>query len=510
MGTPLDHSVENYIMAAKEAGCPVDQIRNLLRAQAVLQPRQLQASAMARLCDSEGGPTELGYGGARSGGKSHWLVTQIGVDDCQRYPGLKCLILRKVGKSLKEGVRDLLSRTLRGIKFRYVPSQSTIFFPNGSRIVLGHFQKESDIDSYLGLEYDLIGVEEATTLSFSKYEAIRTCCRSSKPGWRPRMYSTTNPGNVGHAWYKSLFIDPVRNSPKGQEGDTRFVSATVDDNRFVNADYKRQLEKLRGWQLQAWRYGDWDIAAGQYFVNFRREIDGVPHHVLPSDSESFEPGRTWQYWCSLDYGFAHYTTCYLFGKDGDGNLYCLDEHAERQWVVKRHAAAIHAMLARHGRTVGDLERFVAGGDVFNRGRDGLTVASQYAEFGIPLSAANDDRINGASEILNRFGELATEGREAIPPTLFILDRCVRLIECLPTLERDPNCPERVRKVDADENGMGGDDAYDGFRFGVMADYQAPRPHIEPPVTTLGPTFAHSIANEVSGRVNSSGQYLPWS
>lgn len=472
---------KTYIASALEAGCPKDQIRNLLRADVVLQPRQLEASALARKCDAEDGPTELGYGGARSGGKSHWLITQIGVDDCLRYPTLKCLILRKVGKSLKEGVRDLLARTLHRLEHRYLPSQSTIFFENGSKIVLGHFQKESDIDTYLGLEYDVIGVEEATTLSLSKYEAIRTCCRTSKPGWRPRVYSTTNPGNIGHAWYKALFIDPARRS---EQTDTCFVPATVDDNRFINAEYRAQLEKLKGWQLQAWRYGDWDIAAGQYFVNFRREIDGQPHHVLPV--HSVEPGINWQYWCSLDYGFAHYTVCYLFGKDGDGNLYCLDEHAERQWVVRRHADAIHAMLARHGLTIERLERFVAGGDVFNRGRDGLTVAGQYEECGIRLTSANDDRIQGASEILNRFGEIREErqeGEETIPPNLFILERCVRLITCIPTLERDPHCPERVRKVDCDENGVGGDDFYDAFRYGVMADYAAPRPHIEAPVST---------------------------
>src|SRR6187397_1567591 len=45
------------------------------------------------------GPTAVGYGGARGGGKSHWLVAQMGVDDCQRLPNLKCLLLRKVGKS---------------------------------------------------------------------------------------------------------------------------------------------------------------------------------------------------------------------------------------------------------------------------------------------------------------------------------------------------------------------------------------------------------------------------
>ena len=79
-------------------------------------------------------------------------------------------------------------------------------FANGSRIIAGHFQAEKDIDAYLGLEYDVIGIEEATTLSSRKHQDISTCCRTSKPNWRPRIYSTTNPGGIGHAWYRTRFV----------------------------------------------------------------------------------------------------------------------------------------------------------------------------------------------------------------------------------------------------------------------------------------------------------------
>lgn len=206
---PANPGYIRYINAAHIAHCPEDQIRALLRANIVLQPRQLEASAVARLCDEEDGPTEVGYGGARGGGKSHWLLTQMGADDCQRYPGLKCLLLRKVGKANKENFDDLRRRLFGRLKNDYARGEGVLTFKNGSRIIAGHFQNESDIDAYLGLEYDVIGVEEATTLSSSKYRSIQTCNRTSKPGWRPRMYTTTNPGGIGHAWYKKRFVDPA-------------------------------------------------------------------------------------------------------------------------------------------------------------------------------------------------------------------------------------------------------------------------------------------------------------
>jgi hypothetical protein len=49
---------------------------------------------------------------------------------------------------------------------------------------------------------------------------------------------------------------------------------------------------------------------------------------------------------------------------------------------------------------------------------------------------------------------------------FIHRRCGRLIETLPALQHDPNRPEDVLKADADEDGVGGDDAVDALRYAV--------------------------------------------
>jgi phage terminase large subunit len=343
-------------------------------------------------------------------------------------------------------------------------------FRNKSRIIAGHFQNEKDIDAYLGLEYDVIGIEEATTLTSRKFQDITTCCRSSKVladghHWRPRIYSTTNPGGVGHAWYRKKFIEPWQ---RGVEGETRFVAARVRDNRWNNPEYIRVLESLTGWQRRAWLDGDWDIAAGQFFTTFRREV-----HVI----EDFDDTRAVEWFLALDYGFAHYTVALLGCRDGDGNTFVVDEHAERLWLPQRHAAAIKAMLARHrapveggrlrvegGNTrrleLSDLKRCVAGADVFSRQSDGTTIAAQYARHGLALRPASMDRINGWAEIMQGLGDVEA----GIRPTLFIHRRCGRLIETLPALQHDPHKPEDVLKVDADEEGVGGDDAADALRY----------------------------------------------
>ena len=473
----MPSSADRFVQAAHAAGCPRDQLVNWLHAGVVLQERQLDASAAARLCDGDGGPTEIGMGGARGGGKSHWMLAQIAVDDCQRYAGLKCLLLRKVGRALKEGFEDLLRRALGALEHTYTSSRNRLTFPNGSSIVLGHFQRESDIDAYLGLEYDVIGVEEATTLSAAKVKAIRTCNRTSKPGWRPRMYYTTNPGGIGHAWFVAAFITPHR--PTGrttgrpqprrsgtsirplaeQTGPTRFIPATVDDNRCVNADYAGQLDRLTGWQLRAWRYGDWDIAAGQFFTTFRRDVHGVPSRwrTIPKD---------WRVWASLDYGFIHYTSIHLHTVDGDGKRYTIDEHAARGWLVERHVDAFRALLGRWHIPISRLATIVAGGDVFNTREHGGTIAGEYKRHGMRLRRANTDRINGAGEILRLLGDV--DAPTPIAPKWEIFETCPRLLDCLPALQHDPHNPEDVLKWDTDDDGLGGDDPYDDARYGMMA------------------------------------------
>lgn len=454
--------MEQMIGAAAQAGCPRDQVRNFLRAGVVLQPRQLAASAVARQCDQTDGPTAVGYGGARGGGKLHWLLAQMGADDCQRVPGLKCLLLRKVGKANLEHFEDLRRRLFGRLPHEFSAFRGILSFGNGSRIIAGHFQNEKDIDAYLGLEYDVIGIEEATTLTNRKIQDVSTCCRTSKPNWRPRLYNTTNPGGVGHGWYRAKFIVPHL---ERRETETRFIPARVTDNAFNNPEYRKVLESLTGWQKRAWLDGDWDIAAGQFFTTFRREV-----HVV----EDFDDLRAREWFCAMDYGFAHYTVVLLGCTDGDGNTFIVDEHAERLWLPQRHAAAITAMLGRHRvstergtrsaetrpLTLGDLKRFVAGTDVFSRQSDGSTIAAQYARLGIKLRPAHTDRVNGWAEVMQRLGD--AEGD--IRPELFMHRRCGRLIETLPALQHDPNRPEDVLKVDADEEGVGGDDAADCLRY----------------------------------------------
>ena len=226
-------AAREFSIAASRFGCPPDQIANFLKAGIFLQPKQLQFAAYARSCDFEGGATAIMCGGGRGSGKSNGIIAQIMVDDCQRFAGLKVLVLRKIGKANQEQIQDYRTKILAAIPHDYKQQAQEIHFPNGSKVLLGNFKDEKDIDRYMGQEYDLIYLMESNQLTFAKKKFIFTCLRTSKAGWRPRAYEDTNPGGVGMAENKQMYVLPWRQGREKETG-TRYIHSTVYDNKFIN------------------------------------------------------------------------------------------------------------------------------------------------------------------------------------------------------------------------------------------------------------------------------------
>jgi len=458
-----DHEVKKILgtrmlTMARAAGCPDEQAENFCAAEYYAQEKQFLFHAAARECDKPDGPTEVAFGGSRGPGKSHALLGQITVDDCQRHPNLRCLLLRRVGKAVRESFEALRLRVLGKIPHKYNRSTGTLNFPNGSVVILGHYRNDNDIDNYLGLEYDVIGVEEATTLSGEKYRAIRTCSRTSKEDWEPRTYSNANPGGVGHEWYKDRFLKPYR---LNQQTTTRFIPATYRDNAFLNDGYVDILNGLVGWQKLAWRDGDWDVAAGQYFTNFHREIHVVEAYPIPE----WYP----EVWLAGDYGWTHPTCVLLFAKDLKGNIFVVDEYLASKRLPAAHSVMWRQMLERREIREERLSQFPFGQDAWAKNQEGRSVFDSYSDEGWKLEQANMNRLSGAEEVLRRLGDAEAD----VPASLFIFEHCTRLIETITRMQHNPHRPEDVLKVDVDEQGVGGDDAYDTLRYGLMAVAKAP-------------------------------------
>ena len=464
-------NMERFIALAKKCGCKPDQIENFLLAGVVLQEKQLIVAAKCRECDAPNGPKQILSGGGRGSAKSHGILAQIFCDDCQRIKGLKVLALRKVGRANKEQIQDFRKKLLMNLPHNYREQAQTIEFTNGSLVVLGNFKDEKDIDKYLGLEYDLIYIMESNQLTQTKKVNILSCLRTNKSNWRPRCYQDTNPGGIDHVANKLLFVSQfwIWNGEKyvstgKKETETRYIHSTVDDNKFVDSGYKEYLEKLVGWQREAWLNGSWEFMAGAFFSNFYEDV-----HVYPNPQTDFNIRAVTRWFAGFDYGFSHPNAFVLMAEDENGNLFVPATYSANNTLIEEHCANIRDLLSRFNLDVSELEFIAAGKDCFRVDKDGSTVATEYQERGINLTPVHIDRINAWSQVAEVFGSIEHQ----IKPRCFIHRDCQELILQIQSAQCDPKKPNDILKQNADpETSLGGDDLLDGFRNTVVMAYSS--------------------------------------
>ena len=116
----------------------------------------------------------VAYGGARGGGKS-WAMRRKLVLLAMRYPGLKLLLLRRTLPELRANHILPLQRELEGYA-AWSSTERAFRFPNGSRLVMGYCDNDSDCAQYQGQEYEVIGFEEATNFEPDWLTFIAPAC----------------------------------------------------------------------------------------------------------------------------------------------------------------------------------------------------------------------------------------------------------------------------------------------------------------------------------------------
>ncbi|MDR0931368.1 MAG: phage terminase large subunit [Clostridiales bacterium] len=383
------------------------------------------------------------YGGARGGGKS-WAMRRKFVLLAFRYAGLKLLLMRRTLPELRENHTLQLQQELNGV-VKYKDSEKVFIFPNGSRLKLGYCDNESDVLQYQGQEYDVIGLEEATHFTEYQRNFLMTCNRSVRSDFSPRMYYTGNPGGVGHAWFKRLFID--KDYRTGERGDDYlFIPAKVYDNPVLmqnNPEYVENLKSLPESLRRAHLDGDWDIFAGQYFAEFKRD-----RHVV----KPFEIPRYWYKFRSMDYGMDM-LACYFWAVDSDGVCYVYREIYQSGLNLSEAARmVVNATLSNE-----EIRYTVASPDLWNRRQEsGFAGQEIMCNAGLKgLIKANDNRIAGWRAM--------REYLAGDTPRLKIFENCNNLIRCLPQLQFDKFKTEDVANTPHEIT-----HAPESIRYGIMS------------------------------------------
>lgn len=391
----------------------------------------------------------VGYGGAKGGGKSHAIRAKASYL-AFAYPGIQMLIVRRTFPELHENhtkrLRAAYASMPETFQPRYNEGEKAFTFPWGSRIKLGYCSDEGDVLQYQGQEYDVLFLDEATQLTEYQYAWLCACVRGTG-AYPKRTYLTCNPGGVGHAWVKRLFID--RDFRRGEDArDYVFIQAHVFDNAPLFAadegyrralaglkkqhgktlgkaelheramresSYVRQLQSLSPALRRAWLEGDWNVFAGQYFGEFSEETHVCAPFALPDH---------WRRSVAIDYGLDMFAALW-FAVDEDGRAYCYRSLEAPDLTVSEAAGALLRAQSEQ------VEEYIAPPDLWNRRQDtGRSAAQIFAENGVPLVKAGNSRVDGwlcVKEYLR-----VADGR----PRMVFFSTCETLLRCLPLLRHD--------------------------------------------------------------------------
>lgn len=445
------------------------------------------------------------FGGAAGPGKSKALLFEA-VLQAHEHPGSNVLVLRRTFPELEQSLVQYFRKDVPPELYTsFNETKHAVAMASGSTLRFGYCQRESDVYQYQGSEFLFIGIDELTLFTLRQWQFLTSRNRCPIPGTFPCMAGATNPGNIGHAWVKSLWIDKkpasgMDHPDQYDPADYEFIPARVADNPIYASDksYLKTLRALPSHLRRAFLDGDWDVFAGQYFDRFD------PAHTV-FRPEEIEWKAWWPRWISIDWGFEHPAAVYWHAGVPAGSepkrirrapngvgahaapglespVGASGERARRtvtyrEFVTRRTpprdlareiiARSIAATGASGGKE--KIDAIYLSPDAFARRTDEASIAEQlgdiFVEAGFPRpTPADDDRVSGwmlMYQMLDAGEWLLTEN-------------CVELIRTLPTLVRDQARIEDIEKMD-------GDDPADAARYGLKSRYGVRGGRDHPPI-----------------------------
>lgn len=402
---------------------------------------------------------EILYGGARGPGKTDagivWMLKGLTFD---RYRGL---VIRKNAKDLTDWVdRARFMYSGQGVE---VSGNPAVFkFPNGAKIYTGHLKDKNAYEQFQGHEYQRILIEELTQIpDEERYEKLISSCRSTVDGLDARIFCTTNPGGIGHKWVKKRFVDvcdPYKKYTDPETGLTRlFIPGTVDDNPSLKEKDPRYIQFLKGLKgdlKRAWLYGDWDILAGAYFTNFRRNT----HVYNPSKVKIL---KSWPKFRSIDWGYTSPMAVYWHAIGPDSHVYTYRELYVTKMLDVDCAKLVNEMTGDEHieYTVADPQSFPVEIPHYKFGKLVSTKrADVWAEYGVPVVMGDSSRIFGWNR-MREYLEVRSYMRSE-SSWWHISSDCKNLIEEIIGAVHDDKKPEDMK----DEN----DHALESCRLFLMS------------------------------------------
>jgi phage terminase large subunit len=354
------------------------------------------------------------------------------------FPGINIGYFRREYPQLEgPGGAIMRSQELMSAWSDWNGTQRRWTMPTGSILQFCHCKNEEDVFNYMSQQFDIILLDEGTQFTRFIYRYLLSRNRSTKNGIVPFMAIATNPGNVGHAYFKAEFVDcgaPEQvHSVEVEERvfeDHIFIPAFLADNEILEKRdpmYRKKLESQPEIYRKQLLEGDWDSFAGQYFPEFNRKIHTCPPFDIP---------KWWKRFRSLDYGLDM-TACYWWATSTDGKCFITRELHQPGLRLSAAAQKIVSMTPRNE----EIAYTEASPDLWNRRQEtGTSGRELMAREGLYLTKARHDRIAGWRTLREYLAPYEDE-MGVMTARLQIFDHCTNLIRCLPQLLHDEHNPE---------------------------------------------------------------------
>jgi phage terminase large subunit len=336
-----------------------------------------------------------------------------------------------------------------------------IRFPSGAKFRLGHLKDSQAYTKYVGHEYQRQLIEELNQIkNESDYLKLISSCRSTLTGIDPRVFSTTNPGGLGHAWIKKRFINVA---PWGKVFETRekvggkdvvrtrvFIHSVMDDNPVLmdkDPGYVLSIEALKESDpetYKAWRFGDWNVFAGMFFHQFKRDLH-LCKPFIPFKQDVIIGGLDWGYNAPFS---NHFSTINKIETNDGTKFYRIKTFLENYGThktAKEWAIEIKDNLANFGLTLKDVAWVQADPAIFNKGTDGsISIRDQFIESDggfASIKRGSNDRISGWAN-MHKWLSIAPDGL----PYWQISENCIHLIEEIESAVYDEH---KIEDLDAE-------------------------------------------------------------
>lgn len=411
----------------------------------------------------------VGFGGARGGGKS-WSIRTKSIGLAYNYPGIKITIIRRTYPELRENHIIPLCETLhvrdadpKKRLAKYNDSKKDITFPNGSRIIFRYCENDKDAEGFQGMETDILFVDEATHQSEERMKKLNAIVRGVND-FPKRIYYTFNPGGVGHAWVKRLFIDRKFNDNENPD-DYNFIQSLVTDNKILtetNPDYVRQLEALPPKLREAWLYGRWDIFEGQVFEEWKDDpshyVDRRNTHVI----QPFEVPDDWRIYRGFDWGYSKPFSVGWYAIDHNNIAYRIEEfygctqtpNEGVKYSPEKIAQCIREIENTNINLKGKQIIGIADPAIYDEQR-GESIAQMMEREGVYFEPGDHTRLAGKMQCHYR---LAFDDRGI--PKFYVFNNCKHFIRTIPLLLYDE---KKVEDIDTSLE----DHIYDEWRYVMM-------------------------------------------